>query len=154
MRSAIFQSFPLRTVRLWSPTAHHLLHTLSHTAPVSSLHLSNVLLITASLSGDILLWNVTSGTLLLEMSKAGEASMMSLSLASHRLYGAGRYINFVCLYTCTCTVKPVYSDHLISIPELGSKVSIACVLGYLSVTAIVVLPWLYGCYCVVFLPCI
>lgn len=98
-----------RTVQIWAPTTYHHLHSLTHSAPVCSLALANVLLITSWLSGSILLWNVVSGSLLLEMAPMGKVYMSGLSLASERLYGAGRYNFFA---SCQSYIHYMYTYSL------------------------------------------
>ncbi len=69
------------------------------------MQLSNALLITASLAGDVLLWNVVSASKLLELIPAHGVVITSLSLVSNQLYGAGRCVlyilEYVKLYLCS-----------------------------------------------------
>ena len=93
-----------RCVKLWSPTAHDHIATLNHDATVTALQLSNFLLITASLTGGILLWNLETKSILFQMRSVGGASLTAMSMSAGKIYGAGRYEgHLVVMHTHTNT---------------------------------------------------
>ena len=83
-------SLPSRCVKLWSPNSYHCVATLEHPAPLTSILLSNLLLISSASDGGVSLWSLHSNVMLMQWTLPGEAYFTDMTIGMSRVYGAGR----------------------------------------------------------------
>lgn len=81
----------IRRVKLWSVRTYHCLAVLSHDASVTTLLITHLLLVTCSLHGDIVFWNLNSNAPTLRRRMHRNVYIKQLAYTHSKFYGAGRY---------------------------------------------------------------
>lgn len=77
-------------MKVWSVSSYHCLKTLPHHAPITALALSHLLLVTCSMEGVVIFWNLDSYEPISRMHTARGCYVKQLAPLHSKYYAAGR----------------------------------------------------------------
>lgn len=88
---------------MWSVSTYHCLKVLEHNAPITTLALSHLLLVSCAMDGEVILWNLDKYKPIVKIRTNNETYLKQLAQFRTKYYGAGRsiIINFYC-GVCMC----------------------------------------------------